>query len=321
MNLLTVFRGLPLPATGVFSGAKVGTNSIHRVARNDSGRPCLLIASSGGIGQFNQLRLEYLEVRPNVACRIDYDGQIQQETFALLAFSSDDPLLQRYFLQVGETLLATLPAQPASSEIMGAVYRMAEVLRQLSLPPRKSVQGLWAELLLILESQRIQTLVGWWHSKPSARYDFDGGKIKIEVKSSSGSEREHYFSLEQLFCTEGQVYVASILVRQSQSGSSIMDLRDKIANYLESEPALVHKVDMVIASTLGRSLPENSEARFDAGWSKRSLRCCQSHQIPHIKPENVPVGVNEVKFKANLGNLKLTHGIAYLQQFIDRVDS
>ena len=91
--------------------------------------------------------------------------------------------------------------------------RLIELFRAMTTPSRKSVQGLWAELFLIAQSRQPTILVDAWHMLPEDRYDFAMDDQRIEVKSFSGSLRQHHFSLEQLQPPEGvKTLIASMLV-------------------------------------------------------------------------------------------------------------
>ena len=106
--------------------------------------------------------------------------------------------------------------------------RLIELFRAMSEPPRKSVQGLWAELFVISRSHHPSILIDAWHTMIEDQYDFAMGNQRIEIKSFSGDVRNHHFSLEQLHPPTGVIaLVGSILVARSQAGESLHDLREK----------------------------------------------------------------------------------------------
>jgi hypothetical protein len=83
--------------------------------------------------------------------------------------------------------------------------------------PRKSVQGLWAELFLMARLRDPSALVAAWHSQLGDLYDFSAGSQRIEVKSAIGRIRRHHFTLEQVLpIPRTRVLIASVLVERGR---------------------------------------------------------------------------------------------------------
>ena len=81
--------------------------------------------------------------------------------------------------------------------------------------PTNTVNGLWSELFLIENSTNPKELINYWHNLPEEKFDFNAGKERIEVKSSSSFERKHIFSAEQLNPpSDTQVLIASVFLKQ-----------------------------------------------------------------------------------------------------------
>ena len=204
-------------------------------------------------------------------CRVSrLDGTFETGRFTVVRCTGEDSTLQDYFLKVASTILVTLKDQPTQSDVADAMNRLIELFRAIGQSPRKSIQGLWAELFLISQARQPAILVDAWHIVPEDRYDFAIDNQRIEVKSFTGSIRLHHFSLEQLHPPEGvKALVASVSVENSQAGVSIEDLRGKIQIRLSNNlDALLH-IDRVIALTLGDAWQQASDARFDERISRR----------------------------------------------------
>lgn len=126
-------------------------------------------------------------------------------------------------------------------------------------PPKKKIQGLWAELLVIEQSTQPETLINAWHSSPSAKYDFTLGRDKIEVKSTSSEERIHKFSFDQLHpSANSRLLIASTIVRESgpaADGLSVKDLYDRIRQRVTAIDSQL-RMYTIIAETIGSDLPK-----------------------------------------------------------------
>jgi hypothetical protein len=307
MSLVEQFKLLIRPEEGNFSAVKIGLLSNHRVAINDKNFPSILLACSESLQNLNAISLQYLKVNPNLSCTISEDGYKEELVFTVISFQSNDILLQEYFLKISEVLIASLPPNPSDKDILNVIYKYLEVLRSLSEVPRKSIQGLWAEVFTILESQNIVKMLQYWHYNPNDKFDFDASTFKLEVKSSSNNQRVHTFSMEQLTpAIPIPVFIISILTRTSSTGVSLQALRDRIVDHLEGQITLIQKLDLLIAYTLGSSLQDVLDISFDYDLALESMLCYNSEDIPKISQSDIPPQISDIRFKVNLTDIKST---------------
>jgi hypothetical protein len=181
--------------------------------------------------------------------------------------------------------------------------RLVELFRAMEVPRGKTVQGFWAELLLMARSRRPEVLLRAWHSVPEDRYDFSDGPLRIEVKSAVGGVRVHHFSLAQLLPVAGvRVVVASVLVQRAGGGTSVADLLALVRGRAGGTAELLLHADRVTALTLGASWRAALDERFDLEVAERSLRFFDSSAVPAPSPV-LPPGVSEVSFRADLSTV------------------
>ena len=64
------------------------------------------------------------------------------------------------------------------------IEKLINLFTKFSKPALKTIQGLWAELLIIEQSKNPDYLIQSWHSSTTDKYDFNDGIDKIEVKST-----------------------------------------------------------------------------------------------------------------------------------------
>ena len=203
-------------------------------------------------------------------------------------------------------MLNKMPHTPSRRELSIEVENLITIFSALSNPPKKKIQGLWSELLVIEQSSHPETLINAWHSSPTAKYDFTMGRDKVEVKSTSSEERIHKFSLDQLNPSpNSRLIIASTIVRESaeaEDGLSVKGLYNKICERVTAINSRL-RLYTVIAETIGTDLAKLESVYFDYTSAVDYLGYYDSKEIPHIDKANVPEFVTDVKFASNLSHL------------------
>jgi len=301
MDLFSIFKTLPNPIKGglqSFSATQVGTTS-HKVGKDISGWPVLLINTTSGQNA-PQIHLEHLDVQHLVRCRITVDEKVEEGIFTVIRCTNADEELARYFFNSIDPVLRTLGTTPTLEGISHAIAHLVELFRSLTQPPTKSISGLWAELFVIKNAKNPVVLLNAWHSNPEEKYDFNSNAQRLEVKSTSQRDRVHHFSLEQLIPPSGcRVAVASLFVEGSGGGVSIKDLVQEIKNILSENPELEEKLDRVVTHTLGNSLRQSTNHRFDLQLAQESLLIFDAKSVPKIS-EQLPPEISEVHLRVDL---------------------
>lgn len=306
MNLAALFQDLPLPEVeGVktLNAKPIPEYPNFRVAVDIDGYPILLIPALGTTNKsgIRNRRLKYLQFEPRVDCKISEGKSISFQQFSLITFTSNDKELQEYFLHISENFVMSLHGKSSYLEIIETLNKYIEIFRTLVDPPTNTAQGLWAELFLIESSIDPRTLLSYWHNFPDEKFDFNAGREKIEVKSTSGSERIHDFSSEQLNPpSDAQVLIASLFTRQIHSGKSIQDLMRNIASKIQDNNVLLEKMNIVVSKTLGNSLEQSIKIKFDHDVSKSSLRFYKHQDISKVEKIYIPTEVSGVRYKSDL---------------------
>lgn len=305
-GLLSTFSSLPIPqATGggeAFSAQAI-EQSPHQIGKDAEGRPAILIATRNDAGGNNQypVALENISVRYNVLCQItDVNGASKQGRFIVIRCESHENELIEYFLLTMEVHICSIGSAPSSNQVSDMVEKLIELFRALSQPSKFSVQGLWAELLIISESSNPHLLLRSWHAAPGDRYDFSSDRQHIEVKSTSGQTRIHHFSLEQLNPTQGTTaLVLSLFVERASDGLTVLDLMDKIRVQIRNDMTLLAHLHRNVTLTLASDWRQAASSKFDYRLAKKSIRIYEVENIPSVNWPT-PLDVTEVRFKANL---------------------
>jgi hypothetical protein len=297
---------LPLeqPTGRSLSAAPIPGYENYRLAKDSSGSPCLLLRQAHAATPTSPIRLQNLIVSYGVPCLITRpDNQQEEGTFTIVKCSNVDPSLFPHFLRILSPVIVTLGAAPTTAAVRRAISGLVDLFQALTMPAKKSVQGLWAELFVIRNSSNPQEVARAWHGAPEEHIDFVNGRHRIEVKSSSTRTRVHHFSMLQLTPpAQARLVVASVFVENIGGGVSLRQLTDGIRAILTTDPHLLARFDAVFYATLGAGWAEAMEERFDFELAGESLRFFDSEHIPKIT-RPIPTSVSDVRFCSDLSGV------------------
>jgi hypothetical protein len=311
-DLAALYRSLPKIAGSDDSYAvhPVGTRERYRVGCDPAGNPALLIETKRSDRPAAVLPLEFsnLSFRPRCQCRVKMGGLPEAiHTLAVLKCTTEDAALREYFLRSLSGMLDVLPNDPTEQTVSEAVSQLIELFRALEAPPKKSLQGVWCELLLISRSMHIRQAALAWHSDPAALYDFTAGTQRVEVKSAIGGIRRHHFSLQQLAPPEGvDLVVASFLLEESGKGLSIAALWEEIAARRELTAEAKNRLLRVLTIALGRDWRKANRVAFDPDAAMRDLRLYEAIAIPKV-PLSLPTEISDVHFCSELTDVPVAY--------------
>ena len=311
MNLVSIFDALEAP-TEVggdkqrFSATPIPDHEHHRIGKDVHGNPLLLLLSgsaAGGGESLAPIALQHLSVQYEVACRVTRQGgETEEGVFTVVRCTGRDRGLRLYFLHVANSIITAIPDHPCDEDIASAMSKLVELFHAMSKLPKKSVQGLWAELFCIARSREPRTMLNCWHQLPGDLYDFGSEKLRLEVKSASGELRQHHFALAQLSPPEGvTVLLASVFANRAGGGTSIADLVDEIQGRLGDDPELSVQLDRVVGLTLGSDWRAAFEDRFDREQATASSGFYSSDVVPSVS-KVLPPGVSDVRFRVDLSS-------------------
>jgi hypothetical protein len=308
MNLIELYDTLSLPENDnkVFNAIPIPEYPNFRVAIDFEGNAVLLLSVSKRIKDLSlkNFRLKYLQLEQNLECRIYENDSFILQTFTVVTFRCSDRNLQEYFLRISETLVSTIGQKPTQQQVINSLKKFVEVFKTLTDSPTNTINGLWAELFLIENSSNPKSAINYWHNLPEEKFDFNAGLERIEVKSSSNFERKHIFSAEQLNPpSDTQVLIASIFLKQHNSGMNIQQLLESISKKVNYDFETADKLNSIVFRTLGSSLEHSIGIKFDYAIALQSLQFYRHKDIDKIEEIHIGNNVSEVKYKSDLTNI------------------
>ncbi len=307
INLIDLFDTLVAPKKSqddrLYAANVIPGFSRYHLAKDSGNAPALLIELEEQVSHSMQpsIHLQHLYVVHSADCHITRpDGSSETGRFTVIRCVNADRILKLYFIRILVTILPILGPTPSNEAIKKAINHLTELFRAIASPALKTVQGLWAELLLIVGAREPHILIDSWHNNPSDLYDFCSTSQRIEVKSTSGQTRRHHFTLNQLYPPDGtQLIIASILVDRTSEGESISDLIEDLRLKLTVFPDHLTRIDRTVALSLGDTWRQASIERFDRLLAEQSLAFFHYTNIPSIS-RDLPKCVSDVHFTSDL---------------------
>jgi hypothetical protein len=307
VDLAQLFQSLVLPIAAAsgndLSAVPIPSAESHRLAKDANGSPCLLIRQSPPRASSAPIRLENLLISFDVPCTVAHPArEPERDTFTIIRCTASNPALFPHFLKILSPMIVALGPTPTRAAVRRAISGLVELFQALAAPAKKTIQGVWAELLLIRLASDPHAMAAAWHRDPLEHFDFATGSQRIEVKSSSLRRRAHHFSLVQLTPPQGtRVLVASLFVERSGGGASVQRLFESVRELLASSAELTAHFDATFYASLGSGWEEAMNEAFDWELARESLAFFDTGGIPTVAIP-IPPSVSDVRFCSDLSS-------------------
>lgn len=308
-NVFKIFQELKneSPKNGdSFAIASLPTIKNHKIGISQNGQPMFFIkCDDNKKAKSLDTNLEFISVLYNRQCQlINKKGKIEEDIYTIISFKSDSDYLQEYFLKIVFVLIKNISEKPLLKDLKIEIEKLINLFTKFSKPALKTIQGLWAELLIIEQSKNPDYLIQSWHSSTTDKYDFNDGIDKIEVKSTVKNRRIHNFSLEQLIPNlNSKLIVASIFAIETGTGTSVFDLVESIENKIKDKN-LAFRVNEMVAVTLGNDFEKSFDIFFDYQFAVDAIQYYNSLDVPTINKSDIPSNITNIRFDCDLTNVK-----------------
>ena len=276
----------------------------HKIGISRDGFPMFFIATNEMSKNAMNINLKLIQVAFQENCElISKEGVKSDGIYTIVSLKSDSEDIVKYFVNTLHCLINQLDPNPSFAHIKVELNNLVNLFRSLSKPAKKTIQGLWTELLFIDQSIDTEYVIKSWHQGKNDRYDFNDGIDKVEIKSTSKNDRIHRFSLSQLQKIEDTlVIIGSTFAVETGKGKSANDLIESI-NKKISDPSLMLKIHNTVAETMGDNFQHIFDIYFDYNYALNSILYFNIRDIPKISSEALPSQITNVKFDCNLSNI------------------
>ncbi len=300
-NLLESFHALRQPS--VEGALTLGTRvtEASRLAATSEGHVALAIEVARD-GSSVKRELANIRYDPPAALEVHGAGDIRVEHLAVLVCKAASPQLQAAFLRIAQVQLQSSQRPLPEAELERRLNDVVALFRALTQPSQTTVQGLWAELAIIVWSRDPKATATSWHSNPRQLHDFAAGPDRLEVKSRSGGLREHEFRLEQLQdAPGGRTLIASVLVVEDDNGKGVEDLLTAILARTPGNSELRARLQAIVTRSLGDQWQLGASRCFDLEAARQTLALYDARDVPTI-PQPVPAEVRDIRFLLDLSS-------------------
>ena len=307
------------PQSNTYEVESIDAQLPHKLGCSKDGTPVFFVECSDE-EKTQDIKLTLFSVMYNRLCDvIEHTTQERQVAkYAVIQLNSDEEEFQKYFLDVMYMILKKLPSHPENLVLDAEIKKIITLFTNAKKPSKEAIRGLFAELLVIDASRDPYYLLRSWHVAANDPFDFNDGKDKIEVKSSTKEGRSHKFALRQLLPPpEAKLVVASIFVLQSGFGMNVYELMDRISLRIQDDLELLLYLREMVTATVGKYFNEVSEYRFDYGVSMDSYALYNSKDIPCIPVEQIPNEITNVHFTVDMSGLKPVNSQEYKSDLIN----
>lgn len=277
----------------------------HKIGVSKSQQPIFFIKCSNSEDiKYLDINLEFISIQYSRKCQLKTDNnKIEEDVYTIISLKTDSIELQEYFLEVVFLLVKKIPENPVLKSLKVEIDALINLFNKFSAPPVKTIQGLWAELLIIEQSSNPDYLIKSWHNSKSDKFDFNDGLDKLEIKSTSKNRRIHSFSIEQLNPNQSSyLIIASVMIIETGNGENIFGLVELIEKKIMNKE-LSFRLHEIIAQTLGKDFEKSFEIFYDYQFAKDSIKYFDSEFIPTIKLSDIPTKLTNIRFDCDLTDI------------------
>lgn len=294
------------PDENAFSVASNTILGNHLVGYDVNRLPCVFLEHRGTIDNkiLPSIRFRNLQVMLSAEFELIRGGNRAVQKLSLIRCCSPEPGIQKAFFSVVGGIIDELGPEPSGDKIQTSLSRVIELFSRLEAQPSRTVQGLWAELFVMLEYGRTHDFVAAWREATTSTFDFTFPEFNLEVKSTLSSLRKHRFAHEQLQATcENPAFIASILVRRTPNGASLGALADKVRSKIRGHVELAERFEFILFDSLGSSYVDAMSACYDDKYARQHMSIFDASAAPKILSE-IPPEVSCISYDVDLSNCK-----------------
>ena len=272
----------------------------HRIGIDKDNRIVVLLhASNIDNARFGKSNGTHLSVLYDAMCSIkdSKTKKVSKRNYTLITLKTGDIEIQNYFLELVLIFVKKIGNTPKLVDVYEQFQKLESIFRKLSRIQNPDALGLWGELFMIESSRDPEYLIDSWHTKSNAKFDFNDGIDKLEVKTTTQNRRKHTFEVKQLQSfTKSKTIIASIKTTPTDNGKSIGDLILDLKPVLS--PMYFEKLIGKVFDVIGNGFSNLEEHCYDYSMARSEQKLFDAKNIP--KPGLIPRSVSNVKFGVDL---------------------
>jgi hypothetical protein len=265
--------------------------------RDNKGNLVFAVKEETEVQESKFLNTKYLKLFINNL--FDINGGVKKnERFTVLVLESEIDF-EREFIEIVLAYLRELK----HISLIDFFIRLSSLLSQESKANKIELIGLYGELLLLrlLYKTYNLNLVGKYQSVDKLLFDFSiSEKLKIEVKSTTNDQRIHHIRLNQVYYENIKVFIASIILKKDDSGTSLKELIESVISDLS--PSLDFIV-LINSKLKNWSDDEINNIRFNELIGYEKIKFFDSKNISRLLGSVHEENIFNIEFDVNLSTI------------------
>lgn len=271
-----------------YFGKDSDENIIFLIRPSDSAANISAISSKG----------KFLDISFNTTLEFKLKGDVEDGEFTMLTLKTKQKLMGSIFISMCVDLIELIGEEPSYEQVVAVVKSLRDLFLNFMKPATHDEIGLWGELFVISQAADAKNAIDSWHLNPSDTFDFNDGRYKMEVKTTTQNQRVHAISLNQILKSiETESLVCSIMTSKIDLGKDLIDLKSLIDSKLNNEYR--QKLNNKIISAAGDKWNQYNN-KYDFTTAQSSMEYYNALDIPTINPAGIDLNISNVKFSVNL---------------------
>lgn len=264
---------------------------------NSKNYPFVLVVPSGTVSK-DEKTTNLLLVRSRLLEQVTSPNKEWPETVGVIGFKFLSHGAELIVDLLVDVILNSLPSVSADELIQDLI----DIFKPTRGIEDQELVGLLGELAVISQASDIAKMVEAWHSSNDARYDFSFANARIEVKTSRGSRRIHFFSSAQLPPQKGiNLKVISLLTEEVPNGTNVVSLFNQIFEVIPDH--MKRKLLLQFNSVFTKDEDKCINTFFDLDLLFGSIKIFDGELVP--SPTLVQ-GVISAKWEADITDLNIS---------------
>ena len=240
---------------------------------------------------------KYLTLYVNEEFEINEGGQLRTANMSMLVLKIDD----QYYLDLFVQLTQTFSLVVSEDELLKYFISLKDLFSLDKKASLSELQGFYGELIAmyILKINYGVDISIYYQTEQKRKFDFSiTDRKKIEIKTTTKSERIHHFLQEQLNIQRFDVRIISIMLQKDDKGMSLKELICECKEIFASNLGLMLCIERMLKNT---SIEEIDKVKFNYAYTKENIKIFDARNIPRLN-EKSPDGVYNVEYDSDLSS-------------------
>ena len=259
---------------------------------DEEGYRCILIKNAFEKTVVSKYETDNMIIKMNT--RLQFESK--DYYFHIITSKNVDHDAIKGFNLIYEYIFTKIDNAVSDDTLAMVVLSLEEYFRITPEKDSKKLQiGVWGELFCIdfLYNRGFQNIIKKYHNNFYFKHDIElSDSLRMEVKSTVDSKRIHHFRHDQICRDDVSIIVCSIVLEESQEGTSLWDMCNRIMSLMDDPDDKLNMRKIIRMCDLSDEKPGLS---FSEGKASEEIRFYSGISLPMIT-SSIPNGVTKVEY-------------------------